>query len=120
MKKNLKKKKKENIKDNHASRREFIGKTEEEYLTSKCILELMEHIADSAGGQGAPKHVLLLPEVAFFSKELANRLSITPLQAVLLRGRCITSRLLCTKNWPCYGFILWREIRDRKALPRRL
>lgn len=84
MKKNFSEWKKENIKDNHASRREFIGKTEEEYLTSKCILELMEHIADSAGGQGAPKHVLLLPEVAFFSKGLANRLSITPLQAVLL------------------------------------
>ena len=62
----------------------FIGKTEEEYLRSKCIMELMERIAGASCGEGSPKQVLLLPEVSFFAKELANRLSITPLQAVLL------------------------------------
>lgn len=64
--------------------RTIIGKTEKEFLNSKCILELMEHITASSCNGGSPKQVLLLPEVAFFTKELANRLSLTPMQAVLL------------------------------------
>lgn len=84
MKKNFSDWKKANLTQNKVSKQEFIGKTEEEYLSSKCLLELMERIADASCGEGSPKHVLVLPEVSLFSKELANRLSITPLQAVLL------------------------------------
>ena len=84
MKKNFSEWKKENVKENKTSKREIIGKTEEEYLSSKGILELMERIASAAGGAGTPKQALLHPEVSFFAKELANRLSITPLQAMLL------------------------------------
>ena len=64
--------------------RTIIGKTEAEFLSSKCILELMEHITASSHNGGTPKQALLLPEVSFYAHELANRLSITPLQAVLL------------------------------------
>ena len=64
--------------------RTIIGKTEKEFLSSKCILELMEHITASSCAGGVPKQALLLPEVSFFAQELANRLSITPLQAMLL------------------------------------
>lgn len=84
MKKNVSACPKQTIKPNQTSSRTIIGKTEEEYLQSKCLLELMEHIADAAANHGSPKQVLLLPEVSFFTKELANRLSLTPLQAVLL------------------------------------
>ena len=64
--------------------RTIIGKTEAEFLSSKCILELMEHITASSSNGGTPKQALLLPEVSFYANELANRLTITPLQAMLL------------------------------------
>ena len=86
MKKNFSEWKSENVsvKKTRAAKRETVGKPLDEFLSSKCILELMERIADASGGKGSPKQVLLQGDVAFFSKELANRLSITPLQAVLL------------------------------------
>ena len=86
MKKNFSEWKNENVmvKATKTTKREIIGKTQEEYLSSKCILELMERIAEAAGGAGSPKQALLQAEVALFSNELAKRLMITPLQAELL------------------------------------
>lgn len=86
MKKNFSEWKNENVmvKATKTTKSEIIGKTQEEYLSSKCILELMERIAEAAGGAGSPKQALLQAEVALFSNELAKRLMITPLQAELL------------------------------------
>ena len=86
MKKNFSEWKSENVsvKKSRAAKRETVGKPLEEFLSSKCILELMEHIAGSSCSAGAPKHALAHPEVALYTNELADRLSMTPLQAFLL------------------------------------
>ena len=60
------------------------GKTQEEYLADKCLMELMERIASLSYDEGAPKVAILQPEVAFFAEELGKRLNITPMQAFLL------------------------------------
>lgn len=84
MKKNFSEWTDEEVKATRTSKRKIIGKTKEEYLGSKCILELMERIAGAASREGAPGQALLYPEVSLFADELAGRLAITPLQAVLL------------------------------------
>ncbi len=86
MKKNFSEWKSENVsvKPKRGAKRETIGKPLDEFLGSKCILELMEHIASSSCEEGAPKHAVQQPEVALYTNELAGRLSITPLQAFLL------------------------------------
>ena len=60
------------------------GKTREEYLADKSLMELMERIAGASSDEGAPKQAILQPEVAMFSEELGKRLNITPMQAFLL------------------------------------
>jgi len=60
------------------------GKTKEEYLADKCLMELMERIAGLSNEEGAPKQAILQPEIALFSEELGKRLNITPMQAFLL------------------------------------
>lgn len=84
MKKNFSEWTDEEVKATRTSKRKIIGKTKEEYLGSKCILELMERIAGAASREGAPGQALLYPEVSLFADELAGRLAITPLQAMLL------------------------------------
>ena len=55
-----------------------------EDLSGCCIIELMEYIACLSSNKGAPKKALQLPEVAQYAEELANRLTIAPIQAFLL------------------------------------
>ena len=60
MKKNFSEWKSENVsvKPKRGAKRETIGKPLDEFLGSKCILELMEHIASSSCEEGAPKHAV--------------------------------------------------------------
>ena len=64
MKKNFSEWTDEEVKATRTSKRKIIGKTKEEYLGSKCILELMERIAGAASREGAPGQALLHPEVS--------------------------------------------------------
>ena len=48
------------------------------------LFDLIESIATLCHGGGAPKQQLLVPETMLYCGELANRLEITPLQALLL------------------------------------
>ena len=83
MKKKFSAWKKENLNDNQAIQK-VHGLSEEEYLKSKSIMDLMERIAELSFEEGSPKQVIQEPEISFWASELGQRLSITPLQALLL------------------------------------
>lgn len=56
----------------------------DEDLNDRCLMDLMEHIANMAADQGSPKQLIQRPLLAFYATELGNRLEITPMQALLL------------------------------------
>ena len=62
----------------------FESLSADEDLNDMCLMELMEHMANMAEDNGSPKQQIKRPTMAFYATELGNRLSITPLQALLL------------------------------------
>lgn len=62
----------------------FESLSADEDLNDMCLMELMEHMANMAEDNGSPKQQIKRPIIAFYATELGNRLSITPLQALLL------------------------------------
>jgi len=61
-----------------------MARTKKMDVSGMHLLDLMERIAEEAKGKGAPKQVVLLPKVAPYAQALGERLSLTPLQAVML------------------------------------
>ena len=68
-----------------ATEMEFENFDPSEHKLGKLgLFDLIESIATLCHGGGAPKQQLLVPETMLYCGELANRLEITPLQALLL------------------------------------
>ena len=78
---NYDKKATKSLKNAHKPMESLSG---DEDLNDRCLMELMEHIANMAADQGSPKQLIQRPILAFYATELGNRLEITPMQALLL------------------------------------
>ena len=53
-------------------------------LSSCCLFDLMQNIAESSRSQGAPKLLLYKTGIRNYAQELGNRLQLTPMQALML------------------------------------
>ena len=78
---NYDKKSTKSLKNAHKPMESLSG---DEDLNDRCLMDLMEHIANMAADQGSPKQLIQRPLLAFYATELGNRLEITPMQALLL------------------------------------
>lgn len=78
---NYDKKATKSLKNAHKPMESLSG---DENLNDRCLMDLMEHIANMAADQGSPKQLIQRPLLAFYATELGNRLEITPMQALLL------------------------------------
>lgn len=100
--------------------------TEKDNLTGKCIMELMERLAEMSNNLDVtPRMAIEHPMIAHYAKELGARINLTPIQALLLSLfiNCypdaeITSRDLA-KHLGCTNLAILSCYEDIKILQTR-
>ena len=113
----------ESIEDGNNMPESLNEPTEKDDLTGKCLMELMERLAElSRCAEESPRVVIDHPMIAHYAKELGARLNLTPIQALLLSlfVNCypdaeITSRDLA-KHLGCTNLAILSCYEDIKVL----